>query len=137
MKPATLPKRVIAMLADLETRRAERRSSPAPCSAKRALELCELWTRRDIEQYQGAPFIKNLEHRLACIREGMADPIFQSPGCQTNVGLSVADSTQRGVGDVTAGETAASPNDETQRRLPPPESNDNTQNENGGSRSLE
>lgn len=83
---------------------------PAPCSAKRALELCELWTRRDIEQYHDAPFRMNLEHRLACIREGMADPIFQSPGCQRNAALSVADSRKRVRGGVTAGETAVSPN---------------------------
>lgn len=31
-----------------------------------------------------------------------------SPGCQTNAGLSVADSVQRGIGGVTAGETANS-----------------------------
>jgi hypothetical protein len=53
-------------------------TAAAPCSAKRALELCELWTRRDIAQYHDAPFRMNLEHRLACIREGMADPMFQS-----------------------------------------------------------
>lgn len=34
-------------------------------------------------------------------------------------------------------EVTKRPNNGTQRRLPPPASNDNTQNENGGSRSLE
>jgi hypothetical protein len=38
--------------------------------------------------------------------------LLKSPGCQTNAGLSVADSTRRGVGGVTAGETANPPNAE-------------------------
>ena len=40
-------------------------------------------------------------------------PIFQSPGCQRNAALSVADSRKRVRGGVTAGETAHSPNDKS------------------------
>ena len=50
----------------------------APCSAKRALELCEMWTKTDIKIYSDAPFRMSLEHRLACIREGLAD-LARSP----------------------------------------------------------
>ena len=107
------------MCADLETRRAERRSVQRHCSAFRALQLCERWVREDIETYKDAPFAEALEYRLAMILEGMADPIFQSPGCQRNAALSVADSTQRGVGGVTAGETAHSPNDKVSHDAPP------------------
>lgn len=42
-------------------------------------------------------------------------PIFQSPGCQRNAALSVADSRKRVRGGVTAGETAHSPNDQSSR----------------------
>ena len=41
--------------------------------AEYALELCEMWAKSDIEIYSGASFVKNLEHRLKIIREGLAE----------------------------------------------------------------
>ena len=44
-----------------------------------------------------------------------AELFSKSPGCQTNAGLSVADSDERATGGVTAGETANPPNAGTER----------------------
>lgn len=53
----------------------------ATCSARRALELCESWTLTDMRYDQNAPFLANLEHRLACIREGLTD-LDRSPNAK-------------------------------------------------------
>jgi hypothetical protein len=45
----------------------------SPCSAREALELCDLWTRRDRDIYADAPFVTRYDYRLTCIAEGQAD----------------------------------------------------------------
>jgi hypothetical protein len=41
--------------------------------AEYALKLCEMWTKTDIDLYAGGALVKNLEHRLKIIREGLAE----------------------------------------------------------------
>jgi hypothetical protein len=41
------------------------------CSAKQALEMCELWFKSDIQVSHDSPFIENIKWRLACVLQGL------------------------------------------------------------------